>query len=69
VDSCITIHLKATLNQTLDVFSNINRKVKYAYQKMPHSEDTVSPHSQEKERKRESMVYKMTISKQTPQNN
>jgi hypothetical protein len=31
------------------------RKAKYAYQKLPHSEDTASPHSQEeeKERKRE----------------
>jgi hypothetical protein len=36
---------------------------------MPHSEDTASPHSQEDDRKREreSMVYKMTISKQTLQ--
>jgi hypothetical protein len=38
----------------------IYKKVKYAYQEMPHSEDTDSPHSQEEERKRESMVYKIT---------
>jgi hypothetical protein len=43
------------------------KTVTYAYQEMPHSEDTASPHRQDKERKGESMVYKMTISKQTPQ--
>jgi hypothetical protein len=29
------------------------KKVKYAYQELPHSEDTASPHSQEEERERE----------------
>jgi hypothetical protein len=45
------------------------KKVKYAYQEMPRSEDTASRHSQEeeRERERESIVHKMTISKQTPQ--
>jgi hypothetical protein len=34
------------------------KKVKYAYQELPHSEDTASLHSQEEERKTESMVIK-----------
>jgi hypothetical protein len=38
--------------------------VKYAYQELPHSEDTASPHSQEEDKERENMV---SISKQTPQ--
>jgi hypothetical protein len=29
------------------------KKVEYAYQELPHLEDTASPHSQEEERKRE----------------
>jgi hypothetical protein len=33
-------------------FSKYSKQVEYAYQEMPHSENTASPHSQE-ERKRE----------------
>jgi hypothetical protein len=29
------------------------KKMKYAYQELPHSEDTFSPHSQEEEKERE----------------
>jgi hypothetical protein len=39
-------------------FRSANKKVKYAYQKWPHQEDTASPHSQQAERKK-SMGYKM----------
>ncbi len=31
----------------------IKKKVKYAYQELPHSEDTASPQSQEEEKERE----------------
>jgi hypothetical protein len=30
-----------------------HKKVKYAYQEFPHSEDTASPHSQEEDKERE----------------
>jgi hypothetical protein len=47
--------------------------VKYAYQELPHSEDTASPHSQEeKERERErkrAYLIKRPFPKQTPQTN
>jgi hypothetical protein len=33
--------------------------VKYAYQELPQSGDTASPHSQQEEKERESMVNKM----------
>jgi predicted solute-binding protein len=31
----------------------LKKKVKYAYQELPHSEDTASPHSQEQDKERE----------------
>jgi hypothetical protein len=37
----------------IDHFINyflLGKKVKYAYQELPHSEDTASPHSQEEEK-------------------
>jgi hypothetical protein len=30
----------------------LRKKVKYAYQELPHSEDTASPHSQEEEKEK-----------------
>jgi hypothetical protein len=41
--------------------------VKYAYQELPHSENTASPHSQEEEKEREKVgiFNKMIIFKDT----
>jgi hypothetical protein len=44
--------------------------VKYAYQELPHSEDTASPHSQkEKDREKENMINKTTSPKTDTTNN
>jgi hypothetical protein len=43
------------------------KKVKYAYQESPHSENTASPRSLEVERKREHGFIRISISNKEPQ--
>jgi hypothetical protein len=47
-------------------WKQINKKVKYAYQESPHSENTASPRSEKEEEKR-ACVYKNINFKRTPQ--
>jgi hypothetical protein len=47
--------------------NSFERKVKYAYQELPHSEDTVSPRSEKEERQREHVYIRILISKRTPE--
>jgi hypothetical protein len=44
-------------------------KVKYAYQELPHSENTASPCSEKEERERKHVHIRILISNKTPQTN
>jgi hypothetical protein len=43
--------------------------VKYAYQELPHSEDTASPHSQKKRKREKGSVFNKMISFKTDTTN
>jgi hypothetical protein len=49
----------------LQCYSDIEKRVKYAYQELPHSENTASPRREKEERER--VYIRILISKRTPQ--
>jgi hypothetical protein len=55
-----------SINTALPINPTI-KKVKYAYQESPNSENTASPSSQTVERKREHGFIRISISNKTPQ--
>jgi hypothetical protein len=44
----------------------MSKNVKYAYQELPHSENTASTRSEKEEREREHLYIRILISKRTP---
>jgi hypothetical protein len=48
-------------------FNILAKKVKYAYQESPHSENTVCPRSEKEKREREHAFIRILISNKTSQ--